>query len=363
MGKIDRLLIILVLLIFAIGLCFLYSATKSTKFGSDDFFDGLVRKQVNSFMLATLAGFLILLVSWRRFIDWAYVIYFAALVLLVLVLAGGNRLFGAQRWFTIFGFTFQPSEFAKLAFILAIARYLGERDLELHSSPIDFIKPFLISLPAFLLIALQPDLGTALVLIPILCAMVYVRGGKKKYFAFLALGALLLSPVAWHLLKDYQRNRLLVFINPSADPLGAGYTIIQSKIAIGSGFLTGKGWLSGTQNQLNFLPERHTDFIFSVVGEEWGFFGAAVLILLFVFLIKRLFIIISSSGEITGRLVGLGIIAMLGLQILVNIAMTIGLMPVVGLPLPLVSYGGSSLFTTIVGIALIIDIGRRRTLF
>ena len=164
-------------------------------------------------------------------------------------------------------------------------------------------------------------------------------------------------------MKDYQRDRFIVFLNPNVDPLGAGYTIIQSKIAIGSGGFLGKGWLSGTQNQLSFLPERHTDFIFSVIGEEWGFAGAVVLLLLYLWLIRKLIQVIQQTHDPYGRLLGVGITTMIVVHILVNIGMTCGMMPVVGLPLPLISYGGSNLLTIMIGLGLIVNIQLRRTIF
>jgi rod shape determining protein RodA len=179
----------------------------------------------------------------------------------------------------------------------------------------------------------------------------------------MVLAALAGLPFLWGFLHDYQRQRLLVFVNPNIDPLGAGYTIIQSKIAVGSGGLFGKGWLAGTQNQLNFLPERHTDFIFSVIGEEWGFLGAAVLVLLYLALVKRGLAVASSTNDMYGRLVATGTATMIAFEAAVNIGMTIGLMPVVGIPLPLVSYGGSSVLATFIAIGMLMNVGMRRAIF
>ena len=170
-------------------------------------------------------------------------------------------------------------------------------------------------------------------------------------------------PLFWHALREYQRQRLLVFINPNIDPLGAGYTIIQSKIALGSGGLIGKGWTHGTQNQLNFLPERHTDFIFSVLGEEWGLLGALFLVLLYFVIVKKAFSVGSLTSDIYGRSIATGIAVMIGMQVVINIGMTIGLMPVVGIPLPLISYGGSSLIATLIAIGLLLNVGMRRSTF
>ena len=207
--------------------------------------------------------------------------------------------------------------------------------------------------PTALLIFLQPDLGSATVFVAIWLGLVWVAGAPRRVFTWLAVGGLAALPVAWHLLKGYQRDRLLAFINPHADPLGAGYTIIQSTIAIGSGRLWGRGWLSGTQNQLSFLPERHSDFIFSVIGEEWGFLGCTVVVAAFGVLLVRAIRIALETSEPQGRLLAAGIASWVGYQAFVNMGMVMGLLPVVGVPLPLVSYGGSSMLTLWVALGLL----------
>ena len=206
----------------------------------------------------------------------------------------------------------------------------------------------------------EPDLGTALMLVPILLVLIYTWGAPLKYLLFMIFSGLFLCPLGWFFLKDYQKERLMVFIDPGLDPLGAGYTIIQSKIAIGSGGFFGKGWLSGTQNQLNFLAERHTDFIFSVVGEEWGFFGSMVLVGLYFLLIQRGFFIAEKAKDPCGRLLAVGLTTMIAIQVIVNLCMTMGFMPVVGLPLPLVSYGGSSFLVTMMALGLLESIAVHR---
>jgi len=311
---------------------------------------------------ALLFLFAILLIDYRRFIDWAYVLYGLNIILLVMVLVIGHTKLGAQRWFGIGGLSLQPSEFAKITSILALSSYLGYKARFSYRIQ-DLMVSIIIVLPAVILIFVQPDLGTAATLIPILLAMIYIRGIKVKHLMILIGTTLFSMPFFWYMLKDYQRERLLVFVNPNVDPLGAGYTVIQSKIAIGSGMFFGKGWLSGTQNQLNFLPERHTDFIFSVIGEQWGFFGSSILIALFIILIYRGLKIAHETTDSYGKLLAIGIVSLLAFQIIVNIGMTIGLMPVVGLPLPLLSYGGSSLLTTVVSIGILLNIGMRKPRF
>jgi rod shape determining protein RodA len=213
------------------------------------------------------------------------------------------------------------------------------------------------------LVLLQPDLGTALLMLPVFFAILLMGGARIKHIVWMMAIGLAGLPLFWHLLRDYQKQRLLVFLNPNIDPLGAGYTIIQSKIAVGSGGLFGKGWLAGTQNKLNFLPERHTDFIFSVIGEEWGFLGAAILVFLYFTIVRKAFTITDLTSDRFGKLIASAIGVLLGFQVVINIGMTIGMMPVVGIPLPLVSYGGSSLLATLVAIGLLLNVYMRRSTF
>jgi rod shape determining protein RodA len=357
--ELDKTLLFLVLVIFIIGALCLYSASynKSMEMGRS-----FVFKQISWMAIGLVILTLLILVDYQTIIDFGYLFYGAGLLILLLVLAFGHTKLGAQRWFSIAGFSVQPSEFNKIIYIIMMTAYLGHARSQLANIK-GLLIPLLLTAPPFALILLQPDLGTALILIPVLFAMLFVAGARPLHLLFLALCGLATSPVFWHFLKTYQKKRLLVFLNPNIDPLGAGYTIIQSKIAIGSGGLIGKGWLAGTQNQLNFLPERHTDFIFSVIGEEWGFLGALIVIGLYFLILKRGLMIVERTTDIYGKLLGVGIVTMLGFQVFVNIAMTIGLMPVVGLPLPLISYGGSSLWTTIIAIALLLNVAMRRTRF
>jgi len=367
----DVILFLTTVLIFGIGLTLLHSATYQQSYKHSGLLpQGFLLRQLLWFALSLLIGVVILKVDYKKWLELAYPLYGLNLVLLVLVLVFGEGRLGAQRWISLGNITFQPSEFSKLVIIFILARYLGQRagkasrNLSAHSNfncGKALATSFLIVSIPFLLIVKQPDLGTALTLIPVLLAILYVWGAPLRPLLLIFLSGVLSSPLLWHFLKPYQKRRILVFINPNIDPLGAGYTIIQSKIAIGSGGLFGKGWLAGTQNQLNFLPERHTDFIFSVVGEEWGFAGATLLIFLYLVLIWRAFSIARGTANSYGRLLACGIIALLSFQIVINIAMTMGLVPVVGLPLPLISYGGSSLLTTMISISFLLSIGMRRT--
>ena len=260
----DKTLFFSVLAILFMGLLILYSA--SMKYHSQN----MVFRQAVWIFVGLIFLFIILRIDYQRFISISYLLYGINIFLLILVLFFGEARGGAHRWISIGGFNLQPSELAKITLVLALSLYIGRRGSDI--TKIGFLfKVFGLVLPAFLLILMEPDLGGALLLIPLTLTMLFMAGARIKHLIAVIVAGLGSLPFFWQFLKDYQKERLFVFINPNMDPLGSGYTIIQSKIAIGSGGLLGKGWLSGTQNQLNFLPERHTDFIFSVV-ERMGFF-------------------------------------------------------------------------------------------
>ena len=294
--------------------------------------------------------------NYRRWTDVAGIVYSMSLFALALVPVAGAVRLGATRWLSIFGLSVQPSEMMKLATICLLARYLSGQPNPLPARALWISLAF--TGPPALLVFLQPDLGSASIFAVIWLGMVWAAGMSPRLLAGLASSWLALFPIGWHLLKDYQRDRLLVFINPNADPLGAGYTIIQSTIAIGSGRLWGRGWLAGTQNQLNFLPERHSDFVFSVIGEEWGFLGAVLVVMLFGTLLSRAIHIALDSSDPQGRLLIAGVVSWLGYQAFVNMGMVMGLLPVVGVPLPLISYGGSSMVTLWVALGLLQSVYR-----
>ena len=279
--------------------------------------------------------------SYRRWGDFAWALYALSLIALVLVFLVGAMRLGATRWLSVCGLSLQPSELAKVATIWLLARFLAGQPTPLPAHALGV--SLLLAAPPIVLIFLQPDLGSASVLGAIWLGMVWVAGVSKRTLAAGAAAGLALAPLGWHLLKSYQRDRLLAFLNPHADPLGAGYTIIQSVIAIGSGRLLGRGWFAGTQNQLSFLPERHSDFIFSVIGEEWGFLGCAAVAALFGLLLLRVARIGLDASDPQGRLLAAGVFSWLSYQTFVNMGMVTGLLPVVGVPLPLISYGGSSM--------------------
>jgi rod shape determining protein RodA len=356
-GRIDRSLLTGVFLLALAGVLFIYSATYDVG-PSAGTMDPKVVKQI--FWVST--GFLIMLflanIDYMRIVDLSYFFYFLNLLALLLLFFFGGERYGARRWLSVGPVSLQPSEFMKVTMILVLSSFLGSRS-DRRGSFANFFGAILLVAPAILFIFIQPDLGTSFVLIPILFSILFICGERIKYLVLCISAGLVSLPFFWSLLKDYQKSRLMVFMNPDIDPLGAGYTIIQSKIAIGSGGLWGKGWLNGTQSYLKFLPERHTDFIFSVVGEEWGFAGAVLLVGLYVFIMARGISIMSRAGDTYGRAIAAGVVTLMAFQVFVNISMTIGLMPVVGLPLPAISYGGSSTVTTLAGIGLLLSVGRK----
>ena len=353
----DKTLFVTPILIFIIGILSIYSASFKT---NQPFDESLVLKQLLWMGVGMLAVLLVVRLEYFRLQDFAWPLYLFSNVLLLIVLFMPARL-GAHRWIPLGGFNLQPSELAKFAVILLLARFFSENRLEFLPAGRRWLPLVFVAVP-FALILKEPDLGTALALIPVLFAMLYLWGVKPRHLLLiLAIGAVV-SPFLFQFLKEYQKARLLVFINPNADPLGAGYTIIQSKIAIGSGGILGKGFMGGTQNQLNFLPERHTDFIFAVIAEEGGLLASLAVITLFWIIVKKGFVIAGQTPDRFGSQLACGIATLLGFQSLVNLGMTMGLLPVVGIPLPLISYGGSSIFITMLSIGLLLNIKLHRPL-
>lgn len=356
--KFDKVLFFTPILIFLIGIFSIYSASFKAHQAFDD---TLAVKQLLWLGIAVLLVLLIIRLDYFRLLDWAWPLYLASVFLLVVVLFTPARL-GAHRWINIAGFNIQPSEIAKLSVILMLSRFFTNHRFE-YISKARLIQPFLIVGVPFLLILKEPDLGTGLILIPVFFSMLYLWGFPLKKIGWMILAGILASPVLVLFLKEYQRTRLMVFMNPNLDPLGSGYTIIQSKIAIGSGGWIGKGLMSGTQNRLQFLPEKHTDFIFGVIGEEGGFLATTAVTFLFALLVVRCFSVCAKTPERFGSQLACGVSTMIGIQAVINLGMTMGLLPVVGVPLPLISYGGTSIVITMVCIAILINIKIHRPLF
>jgi rod shape determining protein RodA len=286
--------------------------------------------------------------------------YGVMLFLLVVVEIMGHIGMGAQRWINLGFFVIQPSELMKITLVLALAKYFHSLSLEDISHPIKLVAPIAMVLVPVGLVLLQPNLGTAMLLI-LASGAVFFAGGVRwwKFLIVIALGAAIL-PIAWHHLHDYQRARLMTFLNPGADPLGTGYNILQSKIALGSGGLFGKGFGQGTQSQLQFLPEKHTDFIFVVLTEEFGMFGGLLLLGLYFLLIAYGYMIALTARNQFGRLAAFGLTTSFFLYVFVNVAMVTGTIPVVGIPLPLVSYGGTAMLTLLIGCGLLLGISVHR---
>jgi rod shape determining protein RodA len=318
----------------------------------------LVWKQCAWLGIGLLAMFFFYVVDYLSLIHAAYAVYWAIIFLLVLLLAFGRVQGGSARWFHLGLFYVQPSELAKLALILAVTRYVSDHSRGLrHFSGI--LMPLAMAGLMMVLILRQPDLGTATVLLPVTFAVLFVAGARAwQLGGLIALGAASL-PLVWNfVLKDYQKRRWLSFIAPENDALGSGYNSIQSGIAIGSGGFFGKGFLQGTQSQLNFVPMHHTDFIFSVLAEEWGLFGCFVVLLLYLILLLQAVKIAVNSRDLRGTLFCSGIVAMLTTQVLFNIGMTSGVLPVTGITLPLLSYGGSSILTIMTCLGILLNIRR-----
>ncbi len=362
--RIHHTVVLTTIFLMAVGLLAVYSATleRSPEGAMTVFYRQIVWVIIGMAVLFSISN-----INYRRFYEIAYAFYPLSIILLVGVLVLGRQIYGAQRWLELGGLNFQPSELSKLAIILFLSRYFSRKPAAQQGGLAKLWQGLILPLGLVGLIMglifLQPDLGTAALIFLIYLTLLFVSEIELKYlFAFLAmiLGSL---PFLWHFLKGYQKDRLLVFLNPNIDPLGAGYTIIQSKIAIGSGIFLGKGWLAGTQNQLNFLPERHTDFIFSVIGEEWGFCGAIILLILYYVLIAQALIIAEQSKDRFGSFLALGTASLIAFQAIINILMTLGFFPVVGLSLPLISYGGSSRVIFCFLIGRLLSINKIRIIF
>ncbi|MGD9209570.1 MAG: rod shape-determining protein RodA [Desulfobacteraceae bacterium] len=356
----DWVLLGLTILIVGIGLVALYSALNAGGPSADRI---LFTKQLIWYGIGLFAMVISFLFSYKSIERWGHVIYTISMGLLVFVMFFGRVIAGSKRWLILGPVSLQPSEMAKLAVAIMLARYyakvvntdgLGVRELWL---------PVVLTLIPFALIVRQPDLGTAMVVALIAGSITVFTKIEKRTFIYLAGGGIAAVPLVWFFLRDYQKQRILTFLNPDRDPLGAGYHIIQSKIAIGSGMLTGKGFLKGTQNVLSFLPEQHTDFIFSVLAEEWGFMGTITVVLAFLFIISWGLNIAYGCRDPFGTILSVGITAMIAWQVFINIGMVMGLLPVVGVTLPFLSYGGSSVITMMIGVGILLNISMRRFLF
>ncbi len=346
-------LVLLLAVIASIGFGMLYSAANGSP-------DPWMKRQVMRFGAGVAAMLVVALVDIRFWMRGAYVLYGIGLALLVAVEFYGHVGMGAQRWIDLGILQLQPSEIMKMALILALARYFHPATLQEVRRPLFLLTPLVIVALPVALVLKQPDLGTAGLLLMGAAAIFYLAGVPLRWFAGVGGLALASIPVAWNFLHDYQKKRVLTFLNPEQDPMGAGYHILQSKIALGSGGMFGKGLLQGSQSHLNFLPEKQTDFIFTMLAEEFGMVGGLALLLLYLAVIVYGYAISLRCGNQFGRLVGLGVTTTFFLYVFINIAMVMGLLPVVGVPLPLISYGGTSMLTLLFGFGLILCVSIHR---
>jgi len=359
LGLSDKLRLLnwgLVMIIFVIGLigvALLYSA------GGKNWLPW-AEPQLTRFAAGFVIMMIVAFIDTRFWLRVAYPLYGIMLFLLVVVEVMGHIGMGAQRWINLGFFVLQPSELMKIALVLALAKYFHGVAPEDIGHPIKLVAPIAMVLAPVGLVLLQPNLGTAMLLVVASTIMFFVAGVRWWKFAIVIAIAAAVLPIAWHHLHDYQRARLMTFIDPGADPLGAGYNILQSKIALGSGGLFGKGFGHGTQSQLQFLPEKHTDFIFVVLAEEFGMVGALFLLGLYFLLLGYGFMIALSSRNQFSRLVAFGLTSSFFLYVFVNVAMVTGTIPVVGIPLPLVSYGGTAMLTLLIGCGLLLGISVHR---
>ena len=351
----DWMLLGLVLIICAVGVFEIYSATRQTKF------IGFQTKQVYWIIAGLVIMFLMSLVNYQAILENVHWFYIASILSLLAVAVVGKKVLGARRWIPLPGGQhFQPSEWIKLVLILALAKYFSDlagRDVSIR----DILKSFLIAGVPMLLVLKQPDLGTALTYLPVLVVALFLGGIKfKQAAAILMLGTIMIYPVWRWGLKPYQKQRLTSFSEPEADPKGSGYQIQQSLIAVGSGGLTGKGALKGSQTQGAFIPISYTDFIMSAFAEEHGFVGCLIVLLLYFIVLMRLIQNAHTAPDRAGTLIIMGVVAVLVFHILVNVGMVVGFMPVTGIPLPLMSYGGSSVLFTFLALGIVNNIRMRR---
>jgi rod shape determining protein RodA len=397
-GKFDYITLFLILFLVIAGTITIYSATGAATGDQDDFFI----KQIIWSISGIIAMFSVSYISLKYLHRISYWLYVISMILLILVLFVGKVGQGAERWLVLGPINLQPSEIAKLATIMAVSKLLSDKYADVNKFKYFSISVGLILLP-FILIARQPDLGTAIVFLALILPLLFWAGlhwfhiftiltpiltmllsfnfwtflilmiaiafillySRKKPIVMVAvfllnIGVGIATPYMWNQLRPYQQQRILTFVNPEKDPKGAGYQIIQSQVAIGSGGIWGKGFAKGTQTQLRFLPAQHTDFIFSVIGEELGFMGASAILLLYLFLILRLIHMASSIRSPFESMIVIGVATILIFHTLINIGMTIGMAPVTGLPLPFLSYGGSSLVTNLIMMGVILNISRNK---
>jgi rod shape determining protein RodA len=334
--------------LMGLGIALIYSATLASATYTQDWWDTFFARQVIWALVGTGLMLLVAFTDYSIFANVNHLIYALTLLSLILVYAVGRITFGAQRWIDLGIFDLQPSELAKVLLIIVLAKFLADRQEHLNRLSSFLLSLLYVAVP-MLFIYIQPDLGTAIVLGVSWLAMVLVAGVRLKHVGLLILSGLLASPVVWYSLHGYMRERIFVFFDPTRDPLGAGYNINQARIAVGSGGFLGQGFARGSQSQLHFLRVRHTDYIFSVLGEELGFVGVVLLLLLFLVVIWRILRVAEMARDTFGQLIACGIATIVAFQVVANVGMNVGLLPASGVPLPFISYGGSALMALLIG--------------
>ena len=354
----DWGLLALAIVLGGIGLASVYSAVTADPPPAP--LKVLFYKQIVWFCIGLLVMVAAFSFNYRQLERWAHPIYIGCVLMLLGVVVFGKLAGGSRRWLILGPLHFQPSEMIKIAVVLVLAKYYSKDATARGFTLKELARPMLLAMLPVGLIVMQPDLGTAgLVTLIAVTITLFMKVERRSLLTLLA-GCMAVVPAVWLVLKDYQKRRILTFLNPDHDPLGSGYHIIQSKIAIGSGMIAGKGYLQGTQNGLSFLPEEHTDFIFSILAEEWGLLGSALLVFLFIVLILWGVSIAHRCRDPFGTILAIGLTSLFFWQVIINIGMTMGLMPVVGVPLPFISYGGSSTITVAICVGLLMNVSMRR---
>jgi rod shape determining protein RodA len=353
--QINWFLIFLITALACVGFAMLYSA-------ADGNYDPWASRQATRFVVGLGVMLMIALTDIRLWLRHAYLFYAVALGLLIAVEFAGSMGMGAQRWIDLKFIRLQPSELMKITMVLALARYFHRLSLDDVARPVYLLFPLVLVAAPTVLVLRQPDLGTAILLTLGGGVMFFIAGVRIWKFVLVGLMGVAAVPLAWSMLHAYQKKRILTFLSPESDPLGAGYHVLQSKIALGSGGVFGKGFLNGTQSHLSFLPEMQTDFIFTMYAEEFGLAGGLLLIALYAVIIAYGYFIALRTRNHFGRLVALGVTSTFFLYVFMNIAMVMGLIPVVGVPLPLVSYGGTAMMTVLIGFGLLLNVFVHRDL-
>ena len=347
--------VLLICILASVGVVMLYSAANGS-------WQPWAMPQLMRFGLGLGVMFVLAFVDIRVFLRFSYLFYFVILALLFVVEISGYVGMGAQRWINLGFMKLQPSELMKIALVMALARYFNSATLQRIESIKGIIIPLIMVMLPVGLVLMQPDLGTALMLLFTAGAMFFAVGIQLWKFGLVAVGIITSLPIAWQFLHTYQKNRVLTFLDPERDPLGTGYHIIQSKIALGSGGVFGKGFLNGTQSHLNFLPEKHTDFIFTMLSEEFGIIGAVFVILVNFLIIAYSYVFALRTASYYGKLLAIGLTTSYFLYVIINIAMVLGLLPVVGVPLPLISYGGTVILSVMSSFGIILAINTNRNI-